>query len=179
MKDRMMRMMAGRYGNDPLNQVMTVVALVLMLASMLWQPLYVLALAVMVLVLLRTFSRNIEKRRAEAMAFERAKGSVVRFFKTGKNMAVGTKTHRYYKCPGCKQQVRAPRDVARMRVDALQRLAGGGLVQQRALQGRVAEARRAQPAEDRPFRKQVLLLRGARGIILRCRRVTGRRAGCT
>lgn len=117
MRERMTRFMMGRYGSDPLNQVMMIAALVLVFASMLWQPLYVIALALMIWVLFRMFSRNVAKRQAEAMAYERVKSSIVRFFKTGAHMIFGTKTHRYYKCPGCKQQVRVPRGKGKININ--------------------------------------------------------------
>lgn len=117
MRDRMMRFMMGRYGNDPLNQVLTVAALALMLLSFLWQPLYVLALALLVFTLFRMFSRNIEKRRAEAMAWEGLKGKVVHFFGGAKNRAAGSKTHRYYRCPNCQQQLRVPKGKGRVSID--------------------------------------------------------------
>lgn len=109
MRDRMMRFMAGRYGNDPLNQALMAVALVLILASMFWAPLYTVALLPLVWGIFRMFSRNIEKRRDEGLLFERGKGRVIHFFKSTKNLLVGTKTHRYFRCPGCKQQMRVPR----------------------------------------------------------------------
>ena len=116
MRDKMARFMMGRYGNDPLNQVLMVLALVFMFASSLWQPLYSFALVIMVFSLFRMFSRNVEKRRAEFMAFDKVKSRIVSFFKTIKNMAVGTKTHRYFRCPKCKQQLRAPRGKGRINI---------------------------------------------------------------
>lgn len=109
MRDRMMRFMSGRYGSDPLNQAMMFLSVLLFLVSIFWSPIYILALALMVGVLFRMFSRNIAKRQAEGAAFERLRARVVRFFTNTKNLMFGTKTHRYYKCPSCKQVVRVPR----------------------------------------------------------------------
>ena len=109
MKEKLLRFMMGRYGNDSLNQVMIVAALVLTLASGFWQPLYTLALLLLVFTMFRMFSRNIPKRRAEGMAFARLIARIQRFFKNGVHMMFGSKTHRYFRCPGCKQQLRAPR----------------------------------------------------------------------
>lgn len=116
MRNRMMRFMMGRYGNDPLNQVITIAALVMIFASFLWAPLYTVALALLVWSLFRMFSRNTAKRQAEYMAFERGKKRVVQFFKNGKNLLFGTKTHRYFKCPGCKQLVRVPRGKGKVNI---------------------------------------------------------------
>ena len=109
MKEKLARFMMGRYGNDPLNKVFTIAALVLMLASVLWQPLNSIAMALLVLSIFRMFSRNTDKRQAEMLAFDRIKNKVVSFFKRIKNQLFGTKTHRYFKCPGCKLLVRVPR----------------------------------------------------------------------
>ena len=109
MRQRLAQFMMGRYGNDPLNQVLMIAALVLMFASIFWMPLYVVALALMVWALFRMFSRNVGKRQVEYAAFSRLRGRVANFFKSARNRLFGTKTHRYYSCPGCKQQVRVPR----------------------------------------------------------------------
>ena len=109
LRDKLARVMVGRYGNDPLNKFLTIAALVLIFASMRWQSLYTFALLLMVLSLFRMFSRNIEKRQAEGQSFENIKRKIVHFFRSQKNTLFGTKTHRYFKCPGCKQQVRVPR----------------------------------------------------------------------
>ena len=109
MKDKLTRFMMGRYGNDPLNKVITVIALVLAFATALWQPLNYAAMALLVLSIFRMFSRNIDKRQAEMLAFERIKNKVVIFCRRLKNQLFGTKTHRYFKCPSCKLLVRVPR----------------------------------------------------------------------
>ena len=109
MRDKLARFMMGRYGNDPLNKAITIAALVLILASALWQPLNSIAMALLVITILRMFSRNIDKRQAEMLAFDRVKSKVVSFFKRIKNQLFGTKTHRYFRCPDCKLLVRVPR----------------------------------------------------------------------
>ena len=109
MRERLARAMRGRYGNDSLNKFLTMAALALLLASMLWQSLYSLALVLIVYSVFRMLSRNTVKRQAEDQAFENAKQKIVLFFRSRKNLLLGSKTHRYFQCPGCKQQVRVPR----------------------------------------------------------------------
>lgn len=116
MKDRLMRFMAGRYGNDPLNQVILGVSLVLVVVSLFWSPPYVVALALMVYSLFRMFSRNLAARGRELAAYERAKARVAGFFFKTKNRLLGSRSHRYFRCPGCRQQMRAPRKKGKISV---------------------------------------------------------------
>ena len=116
MKDKLMRFMMGRYGSDPLNKAIMIVSVVLVLASSLWNPLYTVALVLMMLSVFRMFSRNIEKRQSEYFMYERAKGKFLGFFRRIKNRTVGTKTHRYFQCSSCKQQVRVPRGRGKIKI---------------------------------------------------------------
>lgn len=117
MRDRLARFMMGRYGNDPLNQFIMIVALALIIASFFFQPLYVVALVLLVLGIFRMMSRNVAKRQAEMMVFERARGKFFGFFKGIKNQLFGSKTHKYFKCPGCRQQLRVPRGRGRVSIN--------------------------------------------------------------
>jgi predicted membrane protein len=109
MWDKLKRFMTGRYGNDPLNMALTIIALVFFFASMLWKPFYIVSLLLLVLVPFRMFSRKIDKRAAEGRAYEKLKGQVVDNLVSLKQLAVGTKTHCYFRCPNCKKMVRVPR----------------------------------------------------------------------
>ena len=66
MRERMQRFMMGRYGNDKMNQVLSVVSMVLVLAGIFLRVniLYTLGLVLLVYVYFRTFSKNIPKRYA-------------------------------------------------------------------------------------------------------------------
>ena len=109
MRDKLIRFMKGRYGNDPLNMTLMIIALVFFFASMFWQPLYIVSLILMILVPFRMFSRNINRRAAEGMAYEKIKGKIANNFIILKCLIVGTKTHCYFRCPSCKKILRAPR----------------------------------------------------------------------
>jgi predicted membrane protein len=108
-RDKIIRFMTGRYGNDTLNRALTIIALVFFFASLLWKPLYIVSLLLMVLVPLRMFSRNINRRAAEGKAYEKIKGRIVDNLISLKHLTIGTKTHCYFRCPSCKKIVRVPR----------------------------------------------------------------------
>ncbi len=71
----------------------------------------ILQLMFLALWLMRAFSRNFYKRRAENMVFLRIWGRVKPFFRPVKNffMRLADRKHRYFKCPVCKARLRVPR----------------------------------------------------------------------
>ena len=97
------RFMAGRYGTDKMNTAILLTGVLVCLISMFIQSpvvdviLTVLAYALMILALLRSFSRNTYKRYQEnrkfLMLLDRIKD----------------RQHRYFSCPRCRQPVRVPR----------------------------------------------------------------------
>ena len=107
------RFMAGRYGTDQLNLTLTGVFLVVYLISLFTRStiLYSIALVLMVVCLLRSFSRRLDRRRAENVKF-------LQLVRPLQNYAVRLKDreHRYFKCPNCGQQMRVPRGKGRITV---------------------------------------------------------------
>lgn len=97
------RFMAGRYGNDKLNNAILGVGVVFCLISLFVRN----ALVDMILTLFafallfwanwRTFSRNTYKRYQENRRY-------LRFLEQ-----IRDKDHRYYTCPRCRQTVRVPK----------------------------------------------------------------------
>ena len=94
--------MDGRYGHDRLNRTMLVVGCVLCFVQIFVPSgvgviLTILSEALLILSLLRCFSRNTYKRYNENRKFllliDRIKD----------------RTHRYYACPKCRQTVRVPK----------------------------------------------------------------------
>ncbi len=108
---RLASFMYGRYGADELNKFLLVLALILMIVS--WIPhlgiVYLLALAVMVWSLFRTFSRKFEKRRRELECYLKIKKPIANFFKLQRNKWRDRKTHVYFKCKKCKAVLRVPK----------------------------------------------------------------------
>ena len=105
------RFMAGRYGGDQLNNARLVLSLLLILLERFthWRWMTIPVLVLLVLCYFRVFSRNIQARYAENQRFLRWWGPVgVRLRNAGLRFQ-DRKTHRYYKCPHCKQRLRVPR----------------------------------------------------------------------
>ena len=71
MKERMQRFMAGRYGNDQLNQFIFIVAIISMVLEIITRQslFYTLTLVLLILAYVRVFSRNINKRYEEMVYF--------------------------------------------------------------------------------------------------------------
>lgn len=110
MKERLYRFMMGRYGVDKLNRHLSMLALVLAIISVFKRYIVftILVDALLIIVLLRMFSKNINKRYQENVRYEQMISSFTKeynFIKRKHN----DKDHRYYKCPQCKQVVRVPR----------------------------------------------------------------------
>jgi predicted membrane protein len=111
MKAWMQRFMLGRYGNDDLSRFLTILAVILLFISVFtrWTILNSLAFILLLFSAFRMYSRNIEKRTEENYGYLRVQGKVGRFFHQTKLQLRQRKTHRFYRCPSCKQQLRVPK----------------------------------------------------------------------
>lgn len=111
MKEKLRQFMQGRNGADELSSVSSIVVIVLLLLSLFtrWSIFYILGLALMIYMYFRMFSRNIAKRRAENQKFLNLRYNVVVAWNKKKNQFAQRKTHRFFKCPSCKQKVRVPK----------------------------------------------------------------------
>ena len=106
MKERMQRFMAGRYGNDQLNQFIFIVAIISMVLEIITRQslFYTLILAYV-----RVFSRNINKRYEENMKFLQKKDAILNKFRRQKYYAAQRRNFHIYTCPQCKQKIRIPK----------------------------------------------------------------------
>lgn len=117
--------MYGRYGNDNLNGALFVLWLIINVLNTIFIRSFWLQLItnlIIVLIIFRTLSRNVDKRSRENQTFLYYYNRVKPFFAKLKPMAkkVGSwfklqsrkfkdrKTHRYIKCPYCKATIRVP-----------------------------------------------------------------------
>ena len=103
--------MAGRYGTDDLSKFMLGSAVALMILNLLIRVplLNTLVVVLLVLVYVRMFSTNIQKRYAENMKYLELKNRLFgRLKKTG-SQAQDLKTHHIYRCPKCSQKIRVPK----------------------------------------------------------------------
>ena len=110
--------MIGRYGPDQLYVALMILALLLMLVSMITglSVFSIVAYALLLLALLRMFSRNVYKRRAENDRFLRfwwpVRQKIAGIFKPNPDR----KTHKYFKCPACKKVLRVPKGKGRIQI---------------------------------------------------------------
>ena len=130
-QDKLRRFLEGRYGGDSLNTVLSGFSLLsfvvgLVLASVCRGKtagtvfgivFYLLAAAALALAVFRTFSRNKPARRAE---FEWYRSRVIAPVKRRRSEAASrraqSKTHRFFRCPKCRQTVRVPRGKGKIRI---------------------------------------------------------------
>lgn len=119
MKARLQRFMLGRYGQDDLGRMMSIAALVLCVVSLFtgWMVVYALALVLLGYSVYRMMSRKTERRRDENLAWLRLQGRFTGFFTGIGRRVKQSKTHRFYKCPGCGQQLRVPKGRGRIMVN--------------------------------------------------------------
>ena len=111
MKERMQRFMAGRYGNDQLNQFIFIVAIISMVLDIITRQslFYTLTLVLLILAYVRVFSRNINKRYEENMKFLQKKDAILNKFRKQKYYAAQRRNFHIYTCPQCKQKIRIPK----------------------------------------------------------------------
>ena len=110
LRERFQRFMVARYGHDSLNQAMAVAALGLMILGMFGPRLFSwLAMALLVAVYFRMFSRNIPARSQENAKYYYLRTQVQKRLAQYKTRWAQRKYYRYYRCPHCHQQLRVPR----------------------------------------------------------------------
>ena len=112
------RFMVGRYGNDRLNNLFLMLALVLMFFGILFQlsGLWIIALilflgelAFLAVFVYRILSKKIYVRMAENNRYLKLRGKITGFWNLRRAMHRDRKTHVFKKCPNCKSVLRLPR----------------------------------------------------------------------
>ena len=111
LKDRFYRFMQGRYGTDDLSKFMLGAAVAVMLLNLFLRIhlLNTLVVVLLVLVYVRMFSTNIQKRYAENMKFLAMKDRLKGSFAANRSGAEDSATHHIYRCPKCGQKIRVPK----------------------------------------------------------------------
>lgn len=110
-KDKMIRFMMGRYGNDQLNNFILALIVAVLIVEIFIDSIAVTAiyLALWCLMIFRMMSRNVYKRRAENDKFIKLWNPIKNKLKLIKNKYRDRKTHVYKKCPQCKTVLRLPK----------------------------------------------------------------------
>ena len=122
LKEKLARFMYGRYGSDRLNIFMVIVLLVCAVINLFVRTGYFSVLLtsweflLLILIYFRMFSRKVNKRFAENYKYLSIKNKFTGFFKKKAQRIKQSKTHRFYKCPGCKTVVRVPKGKGKIKI---------------------------------------------------------------
>jgi len=116
--NRFRSFMQGRYGVDQFGRALIVISLICSFATIFTRvlPLYILCYIPLAYAIFRLLSRNILKRSQENMVYNRISSAFRNKVKQIKLDLIGTKTHKYYHCPQCKQSIRVPRDKGKIAI---------------------------------------------------------------
>lgn len=113
------KFMYGRYGHDTLNYFIIIFAMGLSITSALFfrsnNIVSLLVYALLILSMLRMFSRKRYKRKKENEKFFALTRPIRSQYKLIKSNLTD-KNHKYYKCPQCGQKVRVPRGRGKIEV---------------------------------------------------------------
>lgn len=117
MRERLQRFFYGRYGSDQMNFALLVLALVLsILGAIFFRPLCWVSDVLLLYALFRALSRNIPARQRENQQFWKIWLPVKNWLALQKRKWQERKQYKYFRCPGCKQQLRAPRGRGKIEV---------------------------------------------------------------
>ena len=100
-------MFIGRSGPDHLSFAMSLVAFIISFVP--WRYMYIISLMLIGLAILRMFSRNIDQRRKENLAFLRLVNKPKTWYYRNKMRRRQRKIYKVFKCPNCSQKLRVPR----------------------------------------------------------------------
>lgn len=113
---RIAEFMQGRYGMDTLNKVLLIIALILLLAGPIISPFDFLGWIFVLAALFRALSKNISKRQAELLKFNKIIKGPKKFVKKTSTKFKNRNTTVYFKCKGCGQELSVPKGKGKIRV---------------------------------------------------------------
>ncbi|MDF2539158.1 MAG: hypothetical protein K0S76_2179 [Herbinix sp.] len=109
--NQLRKFMYGRHGFDQFSQFILWVAIILTLISSFTRLdfLNILAYLLIIFAGYRVFSKNTKQRIRENYKYVSVINGIKGKFGKIKRTISGTKTHKYYLCPKCKQTIRVPK----------------------------------------------------------------------
>jgi DNA-directed RNA polymerase subunit RPC12/RpoP len=118
MKERLRRLMQGRYGVDELSKMMVYASFVVMLVGSFAKNPYINLAGFMIIIYSysRIFSKNQRLRSAQNLKYMQLRDSFLRKISNQIQIMKLSKTYRVYSCPGCKQLVRVPKGKGKVEV---------------------------------------------------------------
>lgn len=121
MCNRFMRFMYGRYGADEMSRFLAIFAVILSVVglflsgwiSLVWR---LVTFLLIIIVLFRTFSKNINKRVMENHKFLAKTAGIRGYFRFLKTRYKDRKQYKYIKCPKCKKYSRVPKGKGKIKI---------------------------------------------------------------
>lgn len=115
--EKLQRFMYGRYGGDSFSIFLLIFGFVVsIVSSFIWPYLAILSYLLYFYVIFRAFSRNIPARKKEYYAFMRVCNPVHSWCSFQKRRFNDRKEYKYFRCPNCKQRLRAPKKKGKIMV---------------------------------------------------------------
>ena len=111
MRNKFQRFMIGRYGADEFARFISTMIMVCLVLSIFTKGrlFYWIGILLIIYSYFRMFSKNISARYAENQKFLNVRYKAVAKWNLTKKHLAESKTHRFFKCPQCKQKVRVPK----------------------------------------------------------------------
>ncbi len=124
MREKFMRFMMGRYGQDDLNRLLSIAGLIVLVISVitirfvpyLSSILWIIAVALIVICYYRMFSRDIAKRSAENQKFLSLRYKFAVEKQRRAERAAQSKDYKFFKCPKCGVYNRIPRGKGKIEI---------------------------------------------------------------
>ena len=111
LRERFARFMYGRYGTDELNRLYSIVSLAFVVIGIVLRSnlIYLIGLLVLMYSVYRSFSKNVSKMYAQNQKFLTWRYQRIAKWSKWKERFSQRKTHRFFRCPNCRQTVRVPK----------------------------------------------------------------------
>ena len=111
MKEKLARFFWGRYGMDTLGWALVIASMALTFLSSIFDSgiLLLVSYAPIVWALIRMLSRNTQARVRENQKFLSLWNPVKKWFRLQYHRIRDIRTHRYFPCPSCKNNLRVPK----------------------------------------------------------------------
>ena len=121
MRERLLRFMAGRNGMDRLNLFLQAVDLLILILAAVFRGavgrvLFPIAVALLIVVYFRMFSRDRVRRMQENERYLRLREQVIAAFRRNKTVWDQRKDYKFFTCPACKTTLRVPRGKGKIKI---------------------------------------------------------------
>ena len=118
MKEKFYKFMYGRYGIDKFGYALLIASLCASLIGSVFNApiIYLFSYALMGYAIFRALSKNIYKRSRENVKFINIKNALTQKLKLQKNKIRDRKTHKYFECSTCHNNLRVPKGKGELKV---------------------------------------------------------------